>query len=108
MQELIKLVSEKAGISAEQATSAVQTIAEFAKSKLPPAFSSQVDKLFGGETVAGNPEPVKAGALENFGEKADDTLDILKDKADDAYDVAKEKATEVFNKLSGMFGGDKN
>ena len=35
MEELIKTVSEKAGINAEQAKTAVNTVMEFIKNKVP-------------------------------------------------------------------------
>ena len=48
MEELIKLVSERSGISTEQARSAVQTVAGFLKDKLPPALAAQVEPLLEG------------------------------------------------------------
>lgn len=51
MDELIKTVSEKAGITPEQAKRAVETVIEFAKSRLPEPFASQVEGLLQG----GNP-----------------------------------------------------
>lgn len=48
MNELIRQVSEKAGISEEQARTAVQTVAEFAKQKVPAPYSSYIDKYLGG------------------------------------------------------------
>lgn len=48
MDELIKQVMERTGISEEQARGAIQTVAEFAKAKLPPAFAGQVDAFLSG------------------------------------------------------------
>ena len=48
MEELIKQVSERAGISEEQARTAVQTVAEFAKQRVPAPYNSYIDKYLGG------------------------------------------------------------
>ncbi len=52
MEELIKSVSEKAGITPEQAERAIETVIEFAKSKLPEPFASQVEALLQGSDPA--------------------------------------------------------
>lgn len=48
MDELIKLVTEKANISEEQARTAINTVLEFAKSKLPAPLASQLEGLLAG------------------------------------------------------------
>lgn len=48
MNELIELVAQKAGITPEQAQKAVETVIDFAKSKLPEPFASQVEGLLQG------------------------------------------------------------
>jgi uncharacterized protein (DUF2267 family) len=48
MDELIKLVTEKAGISEAQAKQAVETVMGFLKDKLPAPVASQVEGLLGG------------------------------------------------------------
>jgi hypothetical protein len=62
MDELIKLVSQKAGISQEQAKTAVQTVLDFLKQKLPAPIASQIDSVLGG----GNPAQALGGL---FGKK---------------------------------------
>ena len=47
MDELIKLVVSKTGISESQARSAVETVAGFLKDKLPAPLASQVDSALG-------------------------------------------------------------
>lgn len=42
MESLIKMVSEKTGISNEQATTAVETVVGFLKDKLPGGFGDQI------------------------------------------------------------------
>ena len=48
MEELIKRVSERAGISEEQARSAVETVAEFLKERVPAPYSSYIDSFMTG------------------------------------------------------------
>jgi len=48
MDELIKLVTQKAGISEAQAQQAVETVMGFLKDKLPAPIASQVEGLLGG------------------------------------------------------------
>lgn len=49
MDELIKQVSERAGISEEQAKAAVETVAGFLKERVPAPYNSYVDSFLGGE-----------------------------------------------------------
>jgi hypothetical protein len=48
MEELIKQVSERAGISEEQAQKAVETVAGFLKERVPAPYNSYVDNFLGG------------------------------------------------------------
>ena len=48
MDQLIKLVADKAGISADQAKAAVDTVLGFLKDKLPAPIASQIDGLLSG------------------------------------------------------------
>ncbi len=43
MEDLIKLVSEKTGLSKDKAKVAVETVTMYLKSKLPGSIASQVD-----------------------------------------------------------------
>jgi uncharacterized protein (DUF2267 family) len=49
MDELIKQVAAKAGISEEQARSAVTTVIGFLKDKLPAPIAAQIDNTVSGE-----------------------------------------------------------
>jgi len=49
MEELIKQVSAKAGISEDQARSAVNTVVDFIKNRLPAPIASQVESAMTGE-----------------------------------------------------------
>lgn len=64
MEELIKTVTAKAGISESQAKSAVETVVSFIKDKMPGGIGGQVESF-----LAGN-----AGVVGNV-------IDTIKDKA---------------------------
>lgn len=49
MQELIKVVTEKAGISEGQAKTAVETVVNFLKDKLPGGIGGQVESFLSGQ-----------------------------------------------------------
>jgi uncharacterized protein (DUF2267 family) len=49
MEELIKQVSAKAGISEDQARSAVSTVLDFVKGRLPAPIANQLDNAMSGE-----------------------------------------------------------
>jgi hypothetical protein len=51
MEELVKLVVQKTGISEAQAKTAVETVIGFLKTKLPAPLAGQIDGLLaGGQT----------------------------------------------------------
>jgi hypothetical protein len=50
MDELVKLVSQKTGISQDQARSAVMVVVNFLKEKLPAPLAGQIDGLLSGNT----------------------------------------------------------
>jgi len=55
MEELIKMVTQKVGISESQAKSAVETVVSFLKDKMPGGIGSQVESFVKGNTgSAGN------------------------------------------------------
>lgn len=49
MEELIKQVSAKAGISDDQARSAVNTVVDFIKTRLPEPIAGQIENAMTGE-----------------------------------------------------------
>lgn len=53
MEELIKTVSEKAGINAEQAKTAVNSVMDFIKNKIPGIGDQLKGMLAGGEGGGG-------------------------------------------------------
>jgi uncharacterized protein (DUF2267 family) len=48
MDELIKQVTKKAGISEDQAKLAIEAVMDFLKDKLPAPIASQVESVLGG------------------------------------------------------------
>lgn len=53
MDELIKQVSAKTGISEDQARTAVNTVLGFLKTKLPAPIAGQIDNVIGGGEATG-------------------------------------------------------
>ena len=119
MHELITQLTEKAGITTEQANKALETIKDFVKEKFP-MMAGAVDNLFASETVtstAGSTTAVPDPAAPKVAEPT--MLDKISDvipgeagqKVEDFAKNAAHKAEDVFDdvkdKLSGMFGGDK-
>lgn len=49
MDQLIAQITQRTGISDEQARQAVQVVAEFAKQNLPPQMAAQVDSFLGAQ-----------------------------------------------------------
>jgi hypothetical protein len=96
MQELITQLTEKAGISADQANKAIATIKDFVKEKFP-MLSGAVDNMFAGSAMLDKISDVIPGQA---GEKIEDFAKSAAEKAEDVFDSVKDK-------LSGLFGGDK-
>ena len=51
MDQIVKLVQEKAGISEDQARTAVSTVVGFLKDKLPAPIAGQIDGVLGGDLM---------------------------------------------------------
>ncbi len=63
MDELVKLVSQKAGITEEQSKAAITQVIAFLKQKLPAPIAAQIDSVLGG----GMPDLNSLGSM--FGTK---------------------------------------
>jgi uncharacterized protein (DUF2267 family) len=65
MEELVKQVSERSGISEEQARTAVSTVVGFLKDKLPAPIAGQIDNALNSSAVTSGIDMVadKAGDL---------------------------------------------
>ena len=53
MEDLIKFVTEKTGLSADQAKSAVEAVGSFLKDKMPGGIGEQVSNFLEGKEVGG-------------------------------------------------------
>lgn len=51
MDELVKLVSQKTGLSEEQSKKAVEVVISYLKMKLPAPIAGQIDGLLAGEAA---------------------------------------------------------
>ncbi len=115
MQDLINQLTAKAGITAEQAAKAIDTIKDFVKEKFP-MMAGAVDNLFAaqeGEQAASaapvpeEPKKEEEGVLDKIsdvipgkaGEKVEEFVKGAADKVEDVIDNVKDK-------LSGLFGND--
>ena len=63
MEELIKQVIERTGISEEQARTAVQTVLGYLQNNLPAGISQQLGGLLGGGAAGGGGIADRAGDL---------------------------------------------
>ena len=103
MQELINKLTEKAGLSHDQASKAIETIKEFVKEKFP-MMAGAVDNLLGESTPAPAATPAAAEAKTGSSNFLDEISDFIPGEAGQKVeDFAKGAA----DKISGMFGGNK-
>ena len=63
MEELIRQVTERTGISEEQARTAVQTVLGYLQNNLPAGISQQLGGLLGGGAGAGGGVPGGVGDI---------------------------------------------
>jgi hypothetical protein len=111
MQELINKLTEKAGISAEQASKAIDTIKDFVKEKFP-MMAGAVDNLFAESAPAAQTNAAAATGSSSIMDKISDVIPgDAGQKVEDFAKNAAEKAEDLFDgakdKLAGLFGGDK-
>jgi len=74
MQELIKELMDKAGLTEESAKKAVDTTVNFVKAKLPAGLSDKVEGLLNGNLDLGS----MFGASNNAADAGSNPLDKLK------------------------------
>lgn len=117
MHELITRLTEKAGISADQASKAIDTIKDFVKEKFP-MMAGAVDNLFAPapETTAATAsaiiDPTAPTTTESMMDKISDVIPgETGQKVEDFVKGAADKVEDVFDslkdKVGGLFGGDK-
>lgn len=105
MQELITRLTEKAGISADQANKAIDTIKDFVKEKFP-MLSGAVDNMFASSAdsaTASTATTTQAAKTEEHS-MLDKISDVIPGQMGEKIeDFAKNAA----DKLGDMFSGDK-
>lgn len=67
MEDLIKMVADKTGISSDQAKTAVETVVGFVKEKLPPGISDQLEGIISGKDVSGGLADLAGGLKDKLG-----------------------------------------
>ena len=87
MQELIKKVTEAAGISEDQARKAIETVSTYVKDKMPETFRSQIDNLVNGGSIS-----------EGLKSKMNEVASEFRDKAEDLIEDVREKLGDIFSK----------
>jgi HEAT repeat protein len=61
MDELVKLVSRKTGLSEEMSREAVEIVLSYLKEKLPDPIAGQIDSVLGGAGLAESAEDLVKG-----------------------------------------------
>ncbi len=114
MQELIARLTEKAGISAAQATKSIETIKDFVKEKFP-MLGGAVDNMFASSSTENAAAPATEAPKVETQSIMDKISDVIPGKTGEKVEEfaknAAHKAEEVFDnvkdKISGMLSGDK-
>lgn len=111
MQELINRLTAEAGISADQANKALDTIKNFVKEKFP-MLGGAVDNMFAGTPEAAAAAKPAEAKEESIMDKISDVIpgqagEKVEEFAKNAAHKAEEMFDNVKDKLSGMLGGDK-
>ncbi len=65
MDELVKVVSQKTGLSPEQSKAAAQAVIDYLKSKLPGPIAGQIDSVLQGSGGMGDMAKGLGGMLGN-------------------------------------------
>ena len=102
MQELIDKLTEKAGISSEQAHTAIHTIKDFIKEKFP-MMAGAVDNFFPGSapTETMNTPPANAAAASSITTSGSSMMDKISDF------IPGEMGEKVEDFAKGLFGDKK-
>ncbi len=67
MDELVKLVQEKTGLSAAQAKKAVKVVVDFLKKKLPTPLAGQLDNILDNEDMMDQAADIAKKGLSGLG-----------------------------------------
>ena len=87
MEDLIKSIADKTGISVDQSKTALNLVLDAIKDKLPPALSNQIISVMNGKDL---------NLTDVFKEAAGDKLDDLKGAASEKLGDLKEGFTKLF------------
>lgn len=117
MEEYIKELQEKAGLTAEQAKKAIETIVTKVKSKIPESLHGSIDSIFSQQTkdkMASFQQQAEdygsqaSDKLKTYAEQARTELSNLSDQAEDLAQDVQKKAQDAVkglgDQLSGLFG----
>jgi peptide subunit release factor 1 (eRF1) len=69
MDELVKLVAEKAGISESSARTAVKTVVDYLKKRLPKPIAGQVDRVLADDETVAQVTDKAEDLIKGFGKK---------------------------------------
>jgi hypothetical protein len=108
MQELIDQLTQKAGLSTDQANKAIATIKDFVKEKFP-MMAGAVDNLLGTSTESAATATTEAPREESsFLDKISDFIPgDIGEKTEEFAKNAAHKAEDTFEGLKDKFTGDK-
>ena len=98
MQELIKKLTDTAGLTEEQAKKAVETVSSYIKDRLPDSFKSQIDNLVNGGKLSEGVKSKMNEIMGDFREKTEDLIGDVRDKTEDIISEVKEKFSDIFSK----------
>ena len=112
MQDLIKDIMAKAGISEQQATVAINTTKDYIKTKVPPMATGMVDQFFTGnfdpsaalKAAAGQQSDFMSKAKEAAQDAGEKVTEFTQDAIDKGSEFAKE-ATKQMNEWAKQAGG---
>lgn len=120
MEEYIKELQDKVGLTAEQAKKAIETIVGKVKSKIPESLHGAIDGVFSQQNAdkvnqfrqqAEDYADQAGDKLKAFGQQAKSELNELSDQAEDLAQDVRDKAAkaagDISDKLSEFFGGKK-
>ena len=99
METLINEVSQRAGITTEQARNAVLIISDKLKAKFPHAMHEELDAVLNG----GNFGDAFKGKMKDAGVKAEGMARTFAKKADEMFTEVGDKMREFFNQEKTKF-----
>ena len=94
MEELKKIITEKTGITPEQAGKSVEEVAAYIKLRIPGVLHSQLDKILAGEDLEDSFKNKAESIGNEFKERAEGLTNDLKVAFDKAFRTKKESRPE--------------